>query len=205
MNSQADLANQPRHKATWIRVLTGTALTVTFAAAVVWGARAFGRSIVFAFGVNWVLMLWAIMFASNVVPLRLPAQYYAARPFEKAGLVYDLLGVRWYRRALRPVLWSMKPALLRSQPAARDTMIERTKDAETGHLFIFLVITGITFWAVASGWWDTAGWLLLFNFLHNGFPVLSMRQLRARLNTGPNRLFNRRLPSAADANMNRAG
>jgi hypothetical protein len=40
--------------------------------------------------------------------------------------------VRWYRRVLRPVLWSAKPAVLRSQPAERETMIERTKDAETG-------------------------------------------------------------------------
>jgi hypothetical protein len=65
-------------------------------------------------------------------------------------------------------------------------MIQGTCDAETGHLFILLVITGITFWALASGWWDTAFWLLLFNLLHNGYPVLSMRQLRARLNTGAN-------------------
>jgi len=118
------MADQPRHKAAWIRWLAGTALTVTFAVAVVWGARAWGRSIVFAFGVNWVLMMWAIMFASNVVPLRLPAHYYATRPFEKAGRVYDLVGVRWYRRALRRVLWSVNPTLLRSQPAARETMIE---------------------------------------------------------------------------------
>ena len=191
------MADQPRHKAAWIRLLTGTALTVTFAVAVVWGARAYGRSIVFAFGVNWVLMVWAIMFASNVVPLRLPAQYYATRPFEKVGRVYDLLGVRWYRRALRPVLWSVNPALLRSQPAARETMIEHTKDAETGHLFILLVITGITGWALASGWWDAAGWLLLFNLLHNGYPVLSMRQLRARLNAGSHRLPDKRLLPAA--------
>jgi hypothetical protein len=61
-------------------------------------------------------------------------------------------------------------------------VIEGTKDAETGHLFIFLTITAITVWALASGWWDAAGWLLLFNLLHNGYPVLSMRQLRARLN-----------------------
>ncbi len=200
------MADQPRHQAAWIRLLTGTALTVTFALAVVWGARAYGRSIVFAFGVNWVLMMWAIMFASNVVPLRLPARYYATRPFEKAGRVYDLLGVRWYRRALRPVLWSVNPALLRSQPAGRATMIEGTKDAETGHLFILLVIAGITVWALASGWWDAAGWLLLFNLLHNGCPVLSMRQLRARLNAASNRLANTRLqPSAADTIMSRRG
>jgi hypothetical protein len=191
------MTDQPRHKAAWIRLLTGMALTATFAVAVVWGARAYGRSIVFAFGVNWVLMMWAIMFASNVVPLRLPAQYYATRPFEKAGRVYDLLGVRWYRRALRPVLWSVNPALLKSQLAARETMIESTKDAETGHLFILLVITGITVWASASGWWDAAGWLLLFNLLHNGYPVLSMRQLRARLNAGSHRLPVKRLQAAA--------
>jgi hypothetical protein len=119
--------------------------------------------------------------------LPLPAHYYATRPFEKVGRLYDLLGVRWYRRALRPVLWSVNPALLRSQSAERETMIERTKDAETGHLFILLVITGITVWAFASGWWDAAGWLLLFNLLHNGYPVLSMRQLRARLNAGSHR------------------
>jgi len=186
------MADQPRHKAAWIRWLVGTALTVTFAVAVVWGARAWGRSIVFAFGVNWVLMMWAIMFASNVVPLRLPAQYYVSHRFERAGRVYDLLGVRWYRRALRRVLWSVNPALLRSQPAVRETMIEHTKDAETGHLFILLVITGITVWALASGWWGAAGWLLLFNLLHNGYPVLSMRQLRARLNAGLNQLANAR-------------
>ena len=191
------MADQPRHQAASIRWLTGTALTVTFGVAVVWGARVYGRSIAFAFGVNWVLMFWAIMFASNVVPLRLPAQYYATRRCEKAGRAYDLFGVRWYRRALRPVLWSANPALLRSQPAARETMIERTKDAETGHLFILLVITGITVWALASGWWDAAGWLLLFNLLHNGYPVLSMRQLRARLNAGSHRLLNKGLQPAA--------
>jgi hypothetical protein len=191
------MADQRRHKAAWIRLLTGTALIVTLAVAVVWGARAWGRSIVFAFGVNWVLMMWAIMFASNVVPLRLPAQYYVTRRFEKAGRLYDLLGVRWYRRALRRVLWSVHPALLRSQPAARETMIEHTKDAETGHLFILLVIAGITVWALASGWWDAAGWLLLFNLLHNGYPVLSMRQLRARLNSVSTRLPNTRLQRSA--------
>jgi hypothetical protein len=181
------MASQPRDKPTWIRTLLGIALTATFAAAVVWGARVYGRSIVFAFGVNWVLITWAIMFASNVVRLRLPARYYAIRPFEKAGRVYDVLGVRWYRRALRSVLWTVNPALLRTKPSERETMIEGTKDAETGHLFIFVAITGLTVWALASGWWDAASWLLLFNLLHNGYPVLSMRQLRARLNGGSKR------------------
>jgi len=60
-------------------------------------------------------------------------------------------------------------------------MIRATQNPEAGHLVIFVVIVGITLWALASGWWDTAAWLLLFNLLHNGYPVLSVRQVRARL------------------------
>jgi hypothetical protein len=60
-------------------------------------------------------------------------------------------------------------------------MIRATQNPEAGHLIIFVVIAGITVWTLVSGWWDTAAWLLLFNVLHNGYPVLSVRQLRARL------------------------
>ena len=60
-------------------------------------------------------------------------------------------------------------------------MIRATQDPEAGHLVIFVVISGITVWTLVSGWWNAAGWLLLFNVLHNGYPVLSMRQFRARL------------------------
>jgi hypothetical protein len=93
----------------WQRLLTGTALTAAFAVGVAWGARAYGRSIVFAFSVNWVLMVWAM----------------------------------------------------------------------------------------ASGWWDAAGWLSFFNVLHNGYPVLSMRQLRARLDAVPVRPPSTRVQPAA--------
>ena len=48
----ADMADRPRYKAAWIRLLIGTLVTVTCAAIVVWSARSYGRSIGFAFGVN---------------------------------------------------------------------------------------------------------------------------------------------------------
>jgi hypothetical protein len=38
---------------------------------------------------------------------------------------------------------------------------------ELGHI---PVISGITLWALARGWWDTAAWLLLFNVLHMAIP-----------------------------------
>ena len=33
---------------------------------------------------------------------------------------------------------------------------------------------------VRRGWWDTAGWLWFFNIVHNAYPVLSLRAVRAR-------------------------
>jgi hypothetical protein len=171
--------------------VSGTLISIGFAVVVVWSARSYGRTLYFAFGVNWILMAWAILLgrvlesrsgAWDGLSHRLPASYYVTRPFETRGRVYDHLGVRWYQRLLRPWLWSTKPVLLRSQPGTRQTMIRATQDPEAGHLIIFVVIIAITSWALVLGWWDTVAWLLLFNLLHNGYPVLSMRQVRARLN-----------------------
>lgn len=102
-------------------------------------------------------------------------------PFEKGGRVYDYLGVRWYQQWRRPVRWSVNPTLFRSQPGARQTRIRATHDPEAGHLITFVVIFGITLWALTCGWWDSEGWLLLFNVLHNQYLVLSVRPVRARL------------------------
>lgn len=168
----------------WIRFSAGALVTIAFVLIVVWTARAYGRTVAFAFGVNWLLAAWAIVLA-QFVPLRLPARYYRLRRFEQGGRLYDRTGVRWYRRWLRRFLWTVDPALLRTGPGAREYMIDAAQGAEAGHLLVLLVIGGITVWAAARGWWETVPWLLAFNVLHNGYPVLSMRQLRARLDGRP--------------------
>jgi hypothetical protein len=166
-------------------------VTIGFAVIVVWCVRSFGRSVLFAFLINWILMAWAITLgrilqsaegAWDGLSVQLPATYYATRSFEKDRRLYDLIGVRWYRRLLRPMLWTERPTRLRSEQSAREEMIRATHNPEAGHLLIFVVISGITIWALISGWWWSVAWLLLFNILHNGYPILSMRELRARLN-----------------------
>jgi hypothetical protein len=184
------MTDRPQRDARWSPSVIGTTGTIGVAIMVVWCARSFGRTVVFAFGINWILIAWAIWLsrvlesrsgAWDGLSCRLPASYYAMRPFEKGGRLYDYLGVRWYRRVLRRVLWSVNPALLRSQPEARQTMARSTHDPEAGHLIIFVVVLAITLWALVSGWWNAVAWLLLFNLLHNGYPVLSLRQIRGRL------------------------
>jgi len=185
------MTDGPQHDARWDAPVNGTLVTIGFAFLVVGAAQRYGRTIAFAVGVNWVLIVWAIWLGRILetrsgerdgLTVRLPAAYYAMHRFEKGGRVYDYLGVRWYQRLLRPILWSVNPALLRSRRVARQALIRATQDPEVGHLVIFALIFGITVWAVACAWWNTAAWLLLFNVLHNGYPVLSLRQIRARLN-----------------------
>jgi hypothetical protein len=36
-------------------------------------------------------------------------------------------------------------------------------------------------YALLQGWWDTFGWLLLFNILINAYPVMLQRYNRAKL------------------------
>jgi hypothetical protein len=184
------MTDRSQHESRWAPFVSGTLITIGFAVLLIWLARTYGRTVGFAFGVNWILMAWAISLgrvlesrsgAWNGLSVRLPASYYVTRPFERGGRLYDYFGVRWYQRLLRRVLWSLDPALLRSQRDARQTMIRATQDPEAGHLVIFVVIIGITLWPLVSGRWDTAAWLLLFNVLHNLYPVLSVRQIRARL------------------------
>jgi hypothetical protein len=185
-----------RREAKWPPFVRATLITIGFAVIVVWSARSYGRTVAFAFFVNWLLIAWAIWLghvlesrsgAWDGISYRLPASYYAMRPFEKGGRIYDYLGVRWYRRCLRRVLWSVNPAVLRSEPGARKDMIRATQGPEAGHLIIFVVILAITVWASVSGWWGAVVWLLLFNLLHNLYPVLSLRQVRARLDRRPER------------------
>src|SRR6476659_5110793 len=117
------MTDRPHRDARWA-FASGTLITISFAIVVVWSVRSYGRTVGFAFVVNWILMAGAISLgcvlqsrngAWDGLSVRLPTSYYATRPFEKGGRVYDYLGVRWYQRLLRPVLWSMNPTLLRSQ------------------------------------------------------------------------------------------
>ena len=184
------MTDRPQREARWSPLVIGTTGTMGVAIMVGWCVRSYGQTVGFAFGVNWILIAWAIWLgrvlesrggAWDGISHRLPDSYYAMHPFEKGGRIYDYAGVRWYRRLLRRVLWSVKPALLRSDPVARQTLIRATRGPEAGHLVIFVVILAITLWAFISGWWDAVGWLLLFNLLHNAYPVLSLRQIRGRL------------------------
>ncbi len=52
---------------------------------------------------------------------------------------------------------------------------------ETGHFIIGSIVILMAGYALFKGWWETAGWLVLFDILINAYPVMLQRYNRARL------------------------
>jgi hypothetical protein len=61
---------------------------------------------------------------------------------------------------------------------------------------IFIVLFVVSGIFVRRDWWDTAGWLLFFNIVHNVYPGLSLRSVRARVD---------RLPKSRPENADHSG
>jgi hypothetical protein len=157
--------------------LVTTAGFTIFATA--WTLAMSRRSVAFAFWINWALM--GLAFAVwLMVPARFGRAYYRVHAFERSGRLYERLGVRHFQRVLRRVGF-MNPWLrYRPGPSASTILVAATEGSETAHLLIFIVLAAVSVVFVQRGWWDTAGWLLFFNIVHNAYPVLSLRAVRAR-------------------------
>jgi hypothetical protein len=162
---------------------TGTAVVVAVVAvaALVWTLSISRRSVAFAFAINWALMGLAFV-VWLVVPIRFGRGYSRVHRFERSGRLYESLGVRVFQRFLRrsglhgP---SVFPRYVAGSGGGA-TLVAATYGPETAHLLIFVVLAAVATDFAWRGWWDTAGWLSLFNILHNAYPVLSLRYVRVR-------------------------
>jgi hypothetical protein len=168
-----------------LKLLFVAAITLGFGVSVRWLAGACGpRSAGFAFLVVWLIMCWLAL-VSFTFPFRLPASYYALRPGERDGRRYERLGVLVAKHLLRrgPLHWLNPklhfPSVLDAQGLAK--VEERMRRAETDHVYMFLAVLLVIGHAIVRGWWDAAGWTLLFDILVNGYPVMLQRYNRGRL------------------------
>jgi hypothetical protein len=167
------------------KLAAGAAVTAAVLLLVWWTVASFGaRSLVSAFLVNWLAMSWAAM-VGQAVRFRLPAKYYQARSFEGDGRIYERLGVRVFKMAVRRgPLAILSPTLRlpqeRTVPALR-ALEGEMEIAEAAHLLVFFLVTVGAAAALVKGWLDAAGWLMLLNVLFNGYPVLLQRYNRILL------------------------
>ncbi|HEY0734527.1 MAG TPA: hypothetical protein VGD69_06450 [Herpetosiphonaceae bacterium] len=150
-----------------------------------WFLRVFGfRHPAFAMLVNWMCMTWMVV-AGQLIDFALPSGYYRIHAFERSGRVYERVGIRRFKRLmLREPLSRLNPALRLSHDrtfSALRQLDHEMRKAETSHVYILIFMLSLTGYALLRQWLDAASWLLAFNLLLNGYPIILQRYNRARL------------------------
>jgi hypothetical protein len=162
-----------------VLIATTTAVAV---ALLVFAGEVGIRSIPFTFFVNAFLLVWAVI-VQRTIRLSFRESCYRCQPFEQSGRLYRWMGVHIFKRLMASRLWrAFNPDF---RWTGRQTGLaawkQTTCDAETAHALVFVLVLLITGYVAGKGWLSTAGWLLLFNILINGYPVMLQRLNRARI------------------------
>jgi Glycosyl-4,4'-diaponeurosporenoate acyltransferase len=167
------------------KLLLFTVATVAAIALVLWTWDSFGfRSPVSALLVNWLTMSW-IAVIGQVVRLSFALGYYRTRPFEGTGQVYERLGIRLFKKLVRRGPLSIFSPTLRfpkeKTVSALQGLESEMRKAETGHALIFMLVLLFVGYMLLKGWLDAVVWMLLFNILINGYPIMLQRYNRIKL------------------------
>lgn len=181
--------------ATGPRVLAVTGATAVAGATLTWSWRRFGpASRRFAFVAVWAPMTWLGVVSRYLTP-RLPERYHRLRDAELGGAqLYELLGVRVAKAALRRgPLARFNPHLhLPAEPTPERIcrLDQRMRDAEASHAILFVATLGAALVARARRHRSAARWMLAWNVVMNGYPVMLQRYNRGVLadrygSTGP--------------------
>jgi hypothetical protein len=164
-------------------VLLSATVGAAFLAFWALGAYGFGSPI-FALLINWLAMSW-VAIIGQVVPISLPAGFYEIKAFERTGWIYECLGIRFFKKLVRRGPLSIFSPTLR-QPQNRSIKTFRFLDqemrkAETAHLLIFLLMLLLVSSALLGRWYGAMGWILGFNLVFNGYPIILQRYNRIKL------------------------
>ena len=163
----------------------------------IWGARIlfFGCLVVlpcalagspfpaYAFALAWGpngLFLWWFMRGD----LHLPRFLVAVRPLEP--VLYRWLGVGFVKRIVATRLWPLmngqEPPPKPSNPQELLVRIDlSTRGAEVCHGATFMLVFLVALFLLAVGQLPEAGWIVAFNVLLNGYPVMLQRANRWRV------------------------
>lgn len=159
--------------------------TIAAVLLIIWSLDAFGfRSPVFALLVNWLAMSW-VAIVGQAVQLSLPLRFYEIQPFEQTGIVYERLGIRLFKGLVRRGPLSIFSPTLRFPKEKTISTLQQLdhemRKAEAGHVLIFLLMLVFIFYAALRGWFDAVGWMLAFNIVINGYPIMLQRYNRIKL------------------------
>jgi hypothetical protein len=132
--------------------------------------------------------LFLVSLGVGFLGLRPPDAYFRPRRFERAGRLYQRLGVVPFKHYLT---WEdpFLRALRERQPRPRlgpgveslRKFLAQMRLSELVYLALLLAAVPPSVYAFAHGWWGLGGFLCLANVVFNGYPVLVQRYNRARV------------------------
>ncbi len=168
------------------KILSLVVITGAAAALIVWTVISFSfRSPMFAFLANWLVMSWIALMGQLVTFPHFTSKYYEIKPFEQSGRLYERLGVRLFKKIVRRGPLTVFSPILRfpteKTAAALEHLAHEMRKAEMSHTVIFLVILLPAGYVILRGLFDAAIWILFFNVLFNGYPVMLQRYNRIKL------------------------
>lgn len=119
---------------------------------------------------------------SQVYRLPMPSTYFRSRRYERRWL-YEALGIRMFKRLMRSKAYrAVNPHfMLRDGRQGLRELADRMESAEAAHALLFATVSVVAVAVLFVRWFDAAVWLMLFNVLFNGYPVMLQRYNRLRI------------------------
>ncbi|HEX6994889.1 MAG TPA: sulfotransferase [Gammaproteobacteria bacterium] len=138
-------------------------------------ALAFGL----AWGPNGLFLMWLMRGA-----LRLPRFLVAIHPVEP--VLYRFLGVGLVKRIVATRIWPLMhggepPPKAENRRELLDRIDSTTRGAEACHGATFILASSVALLFLALGQFTEAAWIVAFNMLLNGYPVMLQRVTRRRV------------------------
>jgi hypothetical protein len=137
----------------------------------------------FAFGLAWgpngLFLIWFMRGA-----LHLPRFLVSVHPSEP--VLYRLLGVGFVKRIVATRIWPLMngwepPPKPRNRQELLDRVESATRGAEVCHGATFILASLVALLLLALGQFPEAAWVVAFNVLLNGYPVMLQRVNRWRV------------------------
>lgn len=118
----------------------------------------------------------------------LPRKYFRVHRFEQSGRLYELLGVRLFRKVAPDGdlanRWERRAdpgyRIIRGRRSAM-AFVTRTEQSERGHIVLLMLGIVSAAFAWSLGWHGWALYLSAGNILVNVYPILLQRYTRSRL------------------------
>lgn len=138
----------------------------------------------YAISVNFLFMVYFTVVFDTVFVPRPSCGVFGARPFERGGATYKLLGVKQYARVLKVIGW--EKIVRKEHPVAKDLEALKRYEAwtcgsEAIHFSSAIFVAAITVWVAWRYSLDHISWLVAVNILVNMYPIMLQRFNRARV------------------------